>query len=280
MKDTAITVYIDNNKNLMNEFRWLYNSWLASGSWMMSKIVAFHHPAISYDDMPKDNDIDYIPLVPLTERDPSWRDYPFINSVWFMTTPEAAILTDYRYALRTDCDTFLTPYFPLLKPRLAQFGAGMFASNSDVVIRLATIANKWGISPVFNNVGSTFMAIPNRAIQYSQTQFEYCKKLKAEEFKDGYGTWPGWYQGVLTMYAGQLAANTTFDTGMNIGGLDVHCVSRDQMSPQDYHIHAWHTEGYFSKHNWRKGDYKNYDMNKLDKTCIADYCLWIAGACP
>ncbi len=280
MKDTAIAVYIDNNKNLINEFRWLYNSWLVSGSWLTSKIVAFYNPLIAYDNLPKDNDIHYIPIVPLTERESVWRDYPFINSVWYLTMPEAAVLTDYKYVLKTDCDCFLTPYFKDLRPRLAQFGAGMFATEPDVVIRLATIAKKWGITPVFNNVGSTFMAYPNVALQFMQTQFEYCKKLKAEEFKDGYGTWPGWYQGVLTMYAGQLAAWSIFNYGINIGGLDVHCMAREPISPHDYHIHAWHTDGYFSKHKWRNGDYKNYDMNKLDKICIADYCLWIAGACP
>ena len=277
MKDTAIVVYIDNNENIITEFGWLYNSWLLSSSWRTSQIVAFYHPRISKDDLPKDNDIEYIPLVPLTERELEWKEYPFINSIWFLTMTEAAILTKYKYILRTDCDCFLTPYFPNLRPRLAQFGAGMFASDSDIIIRLATIAKKWGIYSVFNNIGSTFMAYSNKTLQYSQIQMEYCRKLKADEFKDGYGTWPGWYQGVLTMYAGQLAANTIFSYGINIGGLDVHCVAQETISPQDYHIHAFHTEGFFSKHKWRRGEYRNYDMNTLDKIKICDYCLWIAG---
>jgi hypothetical protein len=280
MKDTAIAVYIDNTEYQTTEFGWLYNSWLLSGSWRMSNIVAFHHPAISHDVLPKDNDIEYIPLVPLTEREPEWEEYPFINSIWYLTTPDAAILTKYKYVLRTDCDCFLTPFFPNLRPRLAQFGAGMFATETDVIIKLIEIAKKWGITPVFNNIGSTFMAYNNTALHYAQIHMEYCRKLKAEEFKDGYGAWPGWYQGVLTMYAGQLAACAVFNYGMTIGGLDVHCMSQEQMSPQDYHIHAWHTNGYFSKHKWREGGYRDYDMNALDKTSIADYCLWIAGPGP
>lgn len=277
MKDTAIVVYIDNNKNMITEFGWLYNSWLLSGSWRTSQIVVFYHPLISKDALPKDSDIEYIPLIPLTEREEEWKQYPFINSIWYLTTPEAAILTKYEYVLRTDCDCFLTPYFPNLRPRLAQFGAGMFAVDADVIIRLAMIAKKWGIPSIFNNVGSTFMSYSNMTLQYSQTQMEYCRKLKVEEFKDGYGTWPGWYQGVLTMYAGQLAAGSVFGYGLNMGGLDVHCVSHEIMSPLDYHIHAWHIEGFFSKHKWRLGEYKNYDMSTLDKTRICDYCLWIAG---
>ncbi len=280
MKDTAIAVYIDNNENIKTEFGWLYNSWLLSGSWRTSRIVAFYNPSINLDDLPKDNDIEYVPVSPLTEREVEWKDYPFINSVWCLTTPEAAIIAEYKYVLKTDCDCFLTPFFPNLRPRLATFGAGMFAGEHEVTIRLIGIAKKWGISPVFNNIGSSFMAYTSVALQFMQTTMEYCRKLKAEEFKDGYGEWPGWYQGVLTMYAGQLAAWSVFNYGMNIGGLDVHCIAREPMSPQDFHIHAWHTNGYFSKHKWREGAYRHLDMNALDKTNIADYCLWIAGPGP
>ena len=280
MIDTAISVYIDNSQNQLTEFGWLYKSWLLSGSWRTSKIVAFYHPEIRLEFMPKDNDIEYIPLFPLSQQIEEWKDYPFINSIWYLTTPEASILTKYLYVLKTDCDCFLTPFFPNLRPRLAQFGAGMFSTEIDVTTRLIGIAKKWGITPVFNNIGSTFMSYSDIALHYAQIQMEYCRKLKAEEFLDGYGTWPGWYQGVLTMYAGQLAANSVFNFGMNIGGLDVHCMSREPISPQDYHIHAWHSNGFFSKHAWRNGEYRNYDMASLNKTKISDYCLWIAGAKP
>ena len=279
-RDVAITVYIDNDINLITEFGWLYRSWLYSGSWKTSKIIAFYNPSILVDKLPQDKDVIYIPLIPLTERDPEWKDYKFINSTWYLTSSEAASITGAQYILKTDNDCFLTPYFANFRPRLATFGIGLFALNADVAIRLATIAKKWGITPVFNNIGSTLMAHTQKVLKYSKLHFEYCKRLKDEEFEQGYGEWPNWYFGVLTMYAGQLAAQALFGTGMTFGGLDVHCFSKVQMCSTDYHIHAWHTHDHFSKFKWRNGEYSDYDMANLDKNSIADYCLWIAGEKP
>lgn len=279
MIDTAVVTYIDDSKTLIQEFHWLYKSWIYSGSWRTSKIIAFHHPSIDMNLLPKE-DVLYIPLIPLTERDEIWKEYPFINSVEYLTRPEASVLAQYKYILRTDNDCFLTPNFQSFKPRLATFGIGMYATQPIVVAKLAQIAAQWGIQPIFNNVGSTLMAKSNQVLQYSQLQMEYCRKLRAEEFPDGYGEWPNWYFGVLTMYAGQLAANAFFGMNMTMGGFDVHCMSHEEMKPTDYHIHAWHTYDNFSKFKWREGKYSKIDRSALDPNIIADYCLWIAGNTP
>jgi len=277
MKEIAITCYVDNNKDILNEFKWLYKSWIISGSFLFSDMVVFYNPAIDCSVFPKETDIVYIPLQPLTEKDSYWSFYPFINNVYFLTTPDAGYLAKYKCILKTDCDCFLTPYFKDLKPRLTTFGAGQFAHKSGVVVRLALIAERWGIKPIFNNVGSSVMGMTNQVMTYSQIQLNFCKKLNDEEFESGDGTWPNWYRGVLSMYAGQLAAQSYFGYAMNIGGLDCHCMSHDPISPQDYHIHAWHSYDHFSKFKWRKGEYKDYDMSKIDRTRLADYCLYIAG---
>jgi hypothetical protein len=277
MKDVAIATYIDNVPNLIIEFGWLYKSWLYSGSWVTSEIVAFYNPIIDTGLLPRDGGVIYIPLTPITESHKEWDRYKFINSVWFLTTKEATELLKYKYVLRTDCDCFLTPYFSSLRPRLAAFGAGMFADDSSVVIKLAEVAKRWGIYPSFNNVGSTLMATSEQVLQYSHVHFEYCRKLGLEEFQNGPGKWPGWYIGVLSMYAGQLAAMSYFQNGLTIGGLDLHCMAETEMCNTDYHIHAWHTWQYFSKLRWRKGEYKDVDLSTLNKNSIADYCLWIAN---
>ena len=280
MKDVVVACYIDNQKDIIAEFGWLFKSWLYSGSWLTSDIVAFHHPDVPKDRLPVNNGLRYISVMPTTECDEKWKDYPFINSIGYLAQPEAGVLANYSYVLRTDCDCFLTPYFPTLRPRLTTFGAGQFATEPEVVIKLAEVAKKWNIKPVFNNVGSTMFGRPNQVLMYSAIQLEYCKKLRDEEFLDGTGKWPGWFSGVLSMYAGQLAACSYFGLAMNIGGLDVHCMSHDPISSSDYHIHAWHSYDDFSKFKWRKGEYKERDMAKLDRTKIADYCLWIAGEGP
>ena len=273
MKDIAITTYIDDNAKLIKEFDWLHKSWMMTESDKVSDIMAFVHPKVT---LPYD-DITVIPLQPLTETDITWQNYPFINSSYFLCTKKSEILKDYDYVLKTDHDCFLTPYFPLLRPRLPMFGIGLFATDSSVVRRLTDIAVKWGIMPFFNNVGSSFMMRSEQALQYSSTHFEYCKRMRQDEFKDGKGKWPGWYFGVLTMYAGQLAANAFFGCNMTMGGLDVHSMAGDKISRQDYHIHAFHTYDDFSKFKWHDGGYNTLDFTLLDKELVNEYCLYIAG---
>ena len=282
MKSVAVTTYIDNKKELHNEFWWLYRSWEYSKSNEVSDLVAFYNPLVDLNLLPKNKKgLIYIPLEPLTGKESKWSDYPFINSVYFLTTPEAQdYLKNYIYIMRTDNDCFLTRHFPMLRPRLATFGIGMYAQTPMVVAKLALLCEKWNIVPQFNNIGSTFMAFADQALAYSQVHLDFCNKLLAEEFLDGPGEWPNWFKGVLSMYAGNLATNAFFGVNLVMGGLDCHCMSRDYMCPTDYHIHAWHTYDYFSKFKWRAGEYRGVDFSKLDVWRIADYCLAIAGPGP
>jgi len=272
MNRTAICTYVDNDSNLVEEFGWLHRSWLVSGSNETSDIVAFHHPEIN---LPELDGVKYVPIVPISETNPMWGGYPFINSVWYLTTPEASnIFWEYEYILRTDNDCFLTENFNSLKPRLPTFGVGLFAGEPIVVAMLAQIAEKWGLKMPFNNVGSTMMAKTSDVLQYSQVQMQFCERLMESEFPEGPGRWPDWFQGVTTMYAGQLAAASHFGSNMIMGGLDVQCMSHDQICNTDYHIHAFHTNDHFSKFKWREGSYK--DTPILDKNSIAEYWLWVA----
>lgn len=276
----AIVCYLDDNHRLLEEFRWLWKSWRFSESDKVADLVVFYNPSTDHNKLPNDPEVIYIPSEPLTKKEEQWKNYPFINSIYFLTTPEAAQLTRYRYILRTDVDCFLTPNFKSLQPRLTTFGIGMYAQVPSVVTRLAEIAEQWSILPQFNNVGSTFMAYSDVALQYNHLHMEYCRIFLRDGFPNGDGKWPGWFKGVLTMYAGCLAANAFFGTGLVMGGLDCHCMSQDRMCSTDYHIHAWHTFDYFSKFHWHDGKYREIDMTKLDLNRISDYCLYIAGDGP
>jgi hypothetical protein len=274
MKEVAVVTYLDKNERLIKEFNWLYRSWVVSGSWLTSDLVVFHHPEVQVHNV----DLITIPLEPINTQ-AKWKDYPFINSVYYLGTLQAEFLKEYKYILRTDHDCFLTPNFPSLRPRLATFGIGMYAQEPSVVVKLAQIAEKWGILPNFNNVGSTVMAYSGTVLAYAKLHMEYCERLLADEFPTE-GKWPGWFKGVLSMYAGNLAANAYFGMGLTFGGLDCHCMSLEPMCATDYHIHAWHTYDFFSKFKWHDGGYSNIDTNTLDKRIIANYCLAIAGATP
>jgi len=264
----------------VREFWWLYRSWLLSGAWHTSALVAFVHPEADRRRLPADVNLTYVPLAPLANRDPAWADYRFVNSVWFPTAPEADFLRGFDFVLRTDGDCFLTPQFCGLRPRCATFGVGAFADRYDVARRLVDLAERWQVPHVMNNVGSTVLAHGEMLRLYSQVQLDYCRRLRDEEFRDGPGEWPGWWRGVMSMYAGQLAANAVFGRNMHVGGLDVYCGQPARIGPGDYHIHAWHTYEDFSKFKWRRGEYAKVDPHTIDPGTVSGYCLWCAGARP
>ncbi len=277
MNDTAITVYIDNNENSIIEFEWLVRSWEYSRSCEMSDLVVFHNPSVPVGRLSQHDNINYIPIKPISETAEVWADYPRINATWYLTTPEAKFISKYRYVLKTDNDVFLTKNFVNFRPRLATFGMSAYASNPEVVNNLTRIAEKWGIKQHFINIGCTIMAPGEHVLKYVKKQYEFCKRLKVEEFPDGVGEWPGWYLRVLNMYAGCLAANATFGNSMVLGGLDVLCMCNDPICPTDYHIHAWHTDNFFSKHHWYNEEYDSIKKEDMNPEIINQYCLWIVG---
>jgi len=275
--DTAITVYLDNDERSILEIGWLCRSWIYSGSNEMSDIIIFYNPSIDKNLLPTEDGIEHVPMIPLTERGYEWTYYPHINGTFYLTAPEAAFITKYRYVLKTDNDVFLTKHFKNLRPRLATFGTSGYSADPSVAHNLIRIAEEWGITLTFIGVGATIMAQSEDVITYAKTQFEYAKRLRAEEFPDGEGEWPGWYLHVLNMYAGCLASNKVFGNSMVLGGLDVWCMSQDPICNTDYHIHAWHTDDHFSKLKWHEGMYENWDMCGIDENKVSDYCLLIAG---
>ena len=196
-------MYVDNDEKSIIEFRWLYRSWKYSDSSDISDLIVFYNPAISnfeeyYETAqeasdPINQNVYTFPLTPLSEIEQEWAYYPHINASWFLTRPEASFLSSYKYLLKTDNDTFLTPNFPYLRPRLATFGTSADASNPEVVNNLTRLSEKWGIKQHFINIGCTIMAPGNQVLEYAKRQFEFCKRLKAEEFPDGEGQWPGGY---------------------------------------------------------------------------------------
>lgn len=277
MKDTAIVVYVDEDEYGIIELGWLYRSWLYSGSNKRSDLIIFYNPAVS--SLITDDGVISIPLEPLHKTDSLWSDYPRINSTWFLTTNEAEIVHKYRYAFRTDLDCFLTKNFAYLKPRLALFGYNMYESEggSYVSNKISRFCDKHGIPRHHMNIDCNVMCHGRTITEYAKEQFRIATILKKDEFKDGHGAWPGWYEYIINMYSAGIAANSFFGMGCNVGGFNCMSMSNDPIGSNDYHIHAWHTYQHFSKHYWREGVYDVINFDALDDRFINQYCLKIAG---
>lgn len=279
-KDAAIVAYVDVDEWGILEAGWLYRSWLYSGSNRRSDLLFFYNPDIDVSLLPSGEGVKHIPVRSVVETDPLWEDYPRVNSTYFLTTPEAAIVLDYRYTFRTDLDVFLTKNFASFYPRLAHFGLNIYETEGGGAVGdiIGRFCKAMEIQRYHMNIDCHIMAGSPHVLRYAKFQFRIATILRDSEFRDGFvGAWPGWYKYVINMYSAGIAANACFKLGANVGGFSVMSMSHDPIGSNDYHIHAWHTSQHFSKMAWRDGVYDVMDHDSLDDNIINQYCIKMAG---
>lgn len=277
-KDAAVTAYVDNDKYSSIEINWLYRSWLYSHSNERSDLVIFYNPSVDVNVLPHGSGIILVPLAPIWETESLWNDYHRINSAWFLSSKEAEIVHNYYYTLRSDCDAFLTENFVHFRPRLATFSSNVYASyDPSVGQKISQLHVKYGIKQFHMNVNNNIMACSNKVTEYAKVQYAIAKRLKTEEFKDGPGEWPGWYEYVINMYSAGIAANAFFGAGYALGGIGCMSTSTDPIGSTDYHIDCFHTDYDFSKHKWHEGLYDSIDYNSINGDSIINYCIKMAG---
>ena len=91
-KDAAIVAYVDVDEWAIIEAGWLYRSWKYSGSNTRSDLLFFYNPEVDVTLLPEDEGVIKIPVRSVIETDPLWKEYPRVNSTYFLTTPEAEIV--------------------------------------------------------------------------------------------------------------------------------------------------------------------------------------------
>lgn len=278
-KDAAVAVYVDKDEWGAVEVHWLYRSWKHSQSNTRSDLVIFYNPMVEKSKLPEDDGVILVPLAPIWLKERLWIDYPRINSTWFLTSDAAKeTLSKYQYTFRTDADGFLTKNFVDFRPRLATFGVNVYASvDQSVGRKINKLCEQYNIKQHFMNSDCHMMAHTKHAINYAHKQYEIAKRLKLEEFNDGHGAWPGWYEYIINMYSANIAANAYFRGGYMLGGLGCMSMSLDPIGSTDFHIHAFHTTQHFSKIKWRDGYYDVLDFDVLDENIISSYCIKLAG---
>ena len=280
-KDLAITVYVDDNENMIQEFNWLYKSFIYSGNYVNSDLVAFCNPSVINKldlSILNDKNVVIIPSEPVSSLDKIWADYKFINSVYFLVTKEAEILGNYEYTLSTDADEFVTKNLVNFRPHIHTFGLGHYMWENDTVSRnkIEGIIKKLGLKYNFmHNVGQSYMYRTGDVINFRKLQYDVSRHLMLHEFPT-YGTWGGWFKGVITMYASEIVANQLGTANVVTNVLDSYCMSDHKIGNNFYLIHAWHTEQFFSKFKFRDGAYKDIDVDKLNIDIVNNYCLYLA----
>jgi hypothetical protein len=82
----------------------------------------------------------------------------------------------------------------------------------------------------------------------------------------------GWYRGVASRYAGEIAVNHCAPDAQRSELLDASSSSQEPLS-RYAHIHCWRTYDKFSKHHFMSGRYTPEDAQDLDLQVIRDYCM-------
>jgi len=268
-KDSVIVVYIPDKGNFLEQFYGLYYSavfktelykkfdFLVCGPSSIKKSIPKEH--CIFVELPEISQLTHFKYVY------SGNSYGYADSFAPFVDGECIdILLNYKYCLRLDVDTFLCN--GILNANVGEkdiiTGTAAYASETARK-KLPVIINKLGL-PDQNiaNVGSTWFSTTENMIRQGARTLDYVGYFLQNEFEKHEGKWPQWYAGVILLYAGHVAINSS---QLNIKKTDkFDYYSTSQNDARDYYtIHCWHTEKFFSKFAFAGGKYK-------DRESVAD----------
>jgi hypothetical protein len=268
----GIVVFLDNDYNQQKLFKGLYNSYKYSKTNETTDLIVF--TPLDKKDIP--NDCIHVKTESISKNG-LFNNYGYINSIYCLTTEQANFLYNYDLLLRTDVDVFLTPSFRNFVPSLFTTGHGGYNNDQNIKNNLSTIAKKFNLREQKRyNIGSTHFGYAPLIIDVAKLQYEICKHIFTDWFLDGEGAWAGWYKGVTTMYAGELAVNHCCDEIIMTNKFDFYSDSNNLID-EYYHIHSWHTENDYSKHKLLCNHYDKINKEEIKNlNIVKNYCLFNA----
>jgi hypothetical protein len=263
----AIVCFVEDKEHLIQQLLALRVSWLNTDSPDTDLVVMGSEEVLARlpDDLVK------IAQQPAAD-DLVWRGHRHINALAYLNGVGAEELDRYSHILRTDVDTFITPAWKTFSPATFTVGSSTYA-NEDVPQRIQAIAAEYGLTHRgLTNIHTTWYG-PTAVVRRSAAVAELlAKHLLTGHFREDAGHWPGWYRGVATRYAGEIAVNHCAPDAQRSALLDAPSTS-DESIARYPHIHCWHTDQLFSKHTFMRGGYARQDIDGRDLSIIKNYCL-------
>ncbi|MEP6950692.1 MAG: hypothetical protein ABI863_15510 [Ginsengibacter sp.] len=216
-------------------------------------------------------------MVPPVFQNTGFQDYKYVNSIACLIGQNW--LLDYKYILRTDVDTVLTPRWNSIYPDCFTTGSGLYNNDINTKVRLQKVMERLKLpqrKDYSYNIGSTWYGPSSEVIDTATLSSKIVKDLLFNDFKSFVGKWPGFFRDVCSLYSGEIAVNYLIKNfKIDSNNFDFDSTSSDSVF-HHAHIHCWHTVKLFSKHAFFDGKYKNTDVKKLDRNVINQYCLFCA----
>ena len=264
----AIVCFVEDDQHLIQQALALRHSWLYTRSPDTDLVVM--GPADVLARLP--DDLVKIEQQPAAD-DPVWRGYRYANLIACLNGAGAEWLDHYTHILRTDVDTFITPAWNDFHPTSFMVGNGAYSNDDEVRQRIRDIAVRYGlVHRGLTNVGSTWYG-PTEAVRRAGAFAEMLTKhILTHYFSEHEGEWPGWYRGVASRYAGEIAVSHCAPDAQRSELLDAFSTSQEPLS-RYAHIHCLHTDEKFSKHHFMSGRYTLEDAQDLNLHVVRDYCM-------
>jgi hypothetical protein len=281
----AIVGYLDYRQDQYTMFKVFLNS-IEMIDAADTDLIIFYHPA--YDSVfgAQTTKIEIgensallflIKMEPLANIDIDFQGYPYINSIACLTGQDW--LKKYTYILKTDLDVVLTDKWNSHYPEGFETGLGAYNHDLTTKRRLSGLAERLQLlsgNSYLYNIGSSWYGKSEDVISVAAKTILISRELLTHEFKEFEGEWPGFFKGVTSLYASEIAINHLIDEiYINSDNLDYSSDSQE-LAANHTHIHFAHCSEVFSKHAFLKGNYNDIDVNTLDKRFINQYCLFCA----
>ncbi len=262
MKNIAIIVFVPNQEHLIEQFFGLYYSvMLHPGLRNNADFIIGCSPEITHlfdlDNcvLTHTNEISKLDDFKFKNRD---NEYGYINS-WshFLDRKSVDVILEYPYALRIDVDTFLSP--SILDVVLAEdeimVGQGGYMGGQVTTDNLLRIAKSLGFKHRgLHNLGSTWFTHSHIMVSTGCAAIDCARYIMYNEFLDSIGSWPEWFAGVTSLYAGELVLNQSPYLITQTDKFDAPTTKSVSLNDV-YSLHAWHTDKFYSKHAFMAGKY-------------------------
>ncbi len=266
-KDSVIVVYVPDRQPFIDQFYGLWYSLVGKTDLHQKFDLLVTGPDSIKPRIPKQH-CRFVAIPDLSSQ-PDFRyrfsgeGYGYVNSFAPFIDPQCIeIISDYKYCLRLDVDTFVCPGLQSIQCADDEIIVGMGCYSGETVRpKLAEILKSWNLPDQnIQNIGATWFAPSQIMIETGAETIEYVKYLLKDHFAESIGfvptSEPNWYGINCTLYAGHLVLNSSALEITKTDQLDFPSNWNHKEVTNLYTLHCWAgAPDFYSKRAYSAGKY-------------------------